>query len=57
MEGRKSERRWERRLRELSLPCTCWECLRRCGITPHREAPARYRTDVTGRRFLDSRRR
>jgi hypothetical protein len=42
-------RGWERRLRELQLPCTCWACLRKAGITPHRGAPAPYRTDVTGR--------
>jgi len=48
--GRK-RRGWERRVRDLGLPCTCWECLRRHGVTPHREEPAAFRTDVTGRLF------
>jgi hypothetical protein len=48
---RTAPRAWARRVSELELACTCWECLRRNGITPHREAPARYRTDVTGRTF------
>lgn len=45
-------RAWLRRVRELELACTCWDCLRRNGITPPRDAPARYRTDITGRTFL-----
>jgi hypothetical protein len=45
------ERAWERRLRALGLACTCWACLRRHGITPHRGAPLPYRTDGTGRTF------
>jgi hypothetical protein len=43
-------RAWERRVGELKLACTCWD-LRSNGITPHREARARYRTDATCRTF------
>lgn len=51
------QRGWEQRVRELGLTCTCWECLRRKGITPHREAPPAFRTDVTGRQFRSDGRR
>jgi hypothetical protein len=44
-------RAWERRIGELKPACTSWDSLRRNGITPHREATSRYRTDITGRTF------
>jgi hypothetical protein len=53
----REERAWKRRVRELGLTCTCWECLRRRGITPDRESSAAFRTDVTGRLFRSDGRR
>lgn len=42
------KRAWETRAQLLAPACKCWECLRERGITPHRNAPAAYRSDITG---------
>lgn len=49
----KQQRPWIRKARAFSLPCHCFTCLRKIGVTPGKDSEVKHRSEIftSGRVF------
>lgn len=37
---------WQLKVRELGIVCACWDCLRKAGITPHKDSHETHKRHI-----------